>query len=101
MVCFLHLAVHLLTLLLAMVIIWETGKCWNRRLPGGLSFGRRNLLNKSCKIYNFHLLLIANHMFCSSHHNAFLDEANQGKDMASLDFAALDKLAEDWEAGEL
>lgn len=40
-------------------------------------------------------------MFCSSHHNAFLDEANQGKDMASLDFAALDKLAEDWEAGEL
>lgn len=40
-------------------------------------------------------------MFCSSQHNEFLDEANQGKDIASLDFAALDKLAEDWEGEEI
>jgi hypothetical protein len=40
-------------------------------------------------------------MFLSSQHNDFLGEANQGKDIASLDFAALDKIAEDWEAGEM
>jgi hypothetical protein len=44
--------------------------------------------------------LQANNMFYSSQHNDFLDEANQGKDLASLDFAALDKLAEDWEDEE-
>lgn len=37
------------------------------------------------------------YFFQSSQHNEFLDEANQGKDIASLDFAALDKLADDWE----
>ena len=83
-----------------MDIIWETGICWNRRLLGGLSFGRRDLLNKSCTIYGFQILLEANNLFCSSQHNAFLDEANHGKDIAGLDFAALDKLVEDSEAGE-
>jgi hypothetical protein len=39
-------------------------------------------------------------MFCSSQHNDFLSEASQGKDIASLDFAALDKLAEDWDDGD-
>jgi hypothetical protein len=37
-------------------------------------------------------------MFRSSQHNEFLGEASQGKDIASLDFAALDKLADEWEA---
>jgi hypothetical protein len=36
----------------------------------------------------------------SAQHNDFLDDANQGMDIASLDFAALDKLADDWEAEE-
>lgn len=36
-------------------------------------------------------------MYLSSQHNDFLDDANQGKDIASLDFAALEKLADDWE----
>jgi len=40
-------------------------------------------------------------VFCSSQHNDFLDGANQGKDIQGLDFAALDKLAEDWEDGDL
>lgn len=39
-------------------------------------------------------------MICSSQHNAFLDDANRGKDIAGLDFAALDKLADDSEARE-
>ena len=37
-------------------------------------------------------------MICSSQHNAFLDDSNQGKDIAGLDFAALDNLAEAREA---
>lgn len=49
----------------------------------------------------FHELLYTNNMFCSSQHNDFLDEHNQGRDLASLDFAALDKLADDWEARAL
>jgi hypothetical protein len=38
-------------------------------------------------------------LFCSSHHNDFLDDG-KGKDIAGLDFAALDKLADEWDAGE-
>jgi hypothetical protein len=39
-------------------------------------------------------------MFHRLQHNSFLDEANQGKDLASLDFAALDRLV-DGELGEI
>jgi len=49
----------------------------------------------------FHRLLFAKEVFCSSQHNDFLYGSNQGKDIEGLDFAALDKLAEDWQDADL
>jgi hypothetical protein len=77
---------------------------WNtlvKKAPRWAKFWQNELAKQILYVLYFCNDSRLKNMFCSSQHNDFLDDANEGKDIASLDFAALDKLADDWEGEEI